>query len=334
MTPFVASRLTAIIEDLRLLEAFVTAPLGLYSDIRMLRQSIPLEEAADLPQEENQRRRLGYRTLTDDPLLVSLETMAHARSTLALLQGVRDGDGHPLSAEWSVRAGRVIDRAEQRVAGELRVKTASRIEGLYVIVDPALAQGRPATDVAEAAIRGGARVIQLRDKGHKGRNALSVAREMKSMCDEHGALFIMNDDPSLALSSEAHGLHLGQRDLPVPEARRVLGPTQIVGSSNGTIDEVSSSQGAGVDYLAVGPIFESATIAGATQGPVGKDMVSRVKEFADQPLVAVGGIDRRNVADVVQAGADCIAVAAAVTLAEDPEAAARALAEAIQDAKT
>lgn len=137
MDPFVAAHVHTILEDIRLLESFVTAPLGLHSDIRMLRQSIPLDEAADLSQEENQRRRLAYRALTDDPSTVALHTLEHLNNSLAILQSTNDR-GSWLNADWMARASRVLDRAEERVGGDLRAKTASSHEGLYVIVAPTL----------------------------------------------------------------------------------------------------------------------------------------------------------------------------------------------------
>lgn len=136
------------------------------------------------------------------------------------------------------------------------------------------------------------------------------------MCDGHDALFIMGDDSSIALISEAHGLHLGKHDLPVQETRRVLSPAQIVGRSNNSLDEVAGSQAEGVDYLVVGV-----------------EMVAKVKQTTSQPVVATGGIGPDNVADVVRAGAECVCVVSAVTQASDPEAAAATLAEAIAKAR-
>ena len=334
MNPFVAAQVQAIIEEIRLLEAFVTAPLGLYSDVRMLRQSIPLPEAAELPQQESQQRRIAYRKFTHDPAHMALQTMEHLQTALVILQSLEDGGTSPLSPEWVSQAHRVLDRAKQRVGGDTRAKTASRIQGLYVIVDPETTAGRPVSEVAEAALKGGARVVQLRDKSNDKGDMLPVARQLRAMCDEHGALFIMNDDPNLALSSEAHGLHIGQSDLPVPEARRVLTPDQILGRSNNTMEEVARSVALGVDYLAVGAIFSTATMGKRARPVVGTEMLARAKETAPQPVVAIGGINLENIAEVVRAGADGVCVVSSVTLADDPEAATSALVEAIENAKT
>ena len=332
MIPFVASQIQAIIEDIRLLEWLVPVPHGLYSDICRLRQSMPLSEAADLSREELIERRTSYFSLTDNPASVALQTITHVKTSLAILQDLKEIGGSPLGAEWVVRAGRVLQRAEQKVTGELRAKNASMVRGLYVIVDPDTNGGRPVGEVAEAALKGGASVIRLRDRTHDRGDVLVVARQIKSMCEEHDALFIMNDDPSIARESEAYGLHLGQSDMPVPEARRILAPDQILGRSNSDIDEVAASQSLGVDYLAVGAVFPTATMGKTARPVVGVEMVSKVKQVASQPIVATGGINRDNIGHVVRAGADCICVASAVTLADDPQVAAQALVEAILNA--
>ncbi len=227
----------------------------------------------------------------------------------------------------------MLQRAESKVAGDLRAGTASEVRGLYVIVDREATRGRPESQVAEAALRGGARVIQLRDKARDKGNVLPVARQIRSMCEGYDALFIVNDDPSLALLSGAHGLHVGQSDMPVPEARRVLASDQILGRSNNSLDEVAHSVSLGVDYLAIGAVFPTTSLGKIDRPAVGVEMVKRVKQIALQPVVAIGGINLGNVAEVVNAGADCICVVSAVTLAEDPEGAARALVRAIQNVK-
>ena len=187
-------------------------------------------------------------------------------------------------------------------------------------------------EVATASLKGGARVLQQRDKSRDKGEVLPVARELKSLCDEHGALFIFNDDADLAVASGAHGLHLGQADLPIGEARRVLAPTQIVGKSNSGIEEAMSSQSDGADYLAVGAVFSTTTMGKSGRTAVGTEMISKVKEMAQQPVVAIGGINETNIVDVVRAGADCVCVVSAITYADDPEAATSRLAEAIQNA--
>ena len=252
MIPFVTTQVLTLVENIRLLETFVTAPLGLYADIRMLRESLAIPEAAGLPQAELQERRKAFRDYAENGPDISLETIAQINTALDILERFRDGGDVPLTDEWVGRTRGVLARAEERVASELRAKVASGIAGLYVIVDPAATNGRPVAQVAEASLKGGAGVLQLRDKTSDKGEVLPLARELTSMCDGYGAVFVVNDDPSLTGSSGAHGLHLGQTDLPVAEARRFLAPRQVVGRSNNTLDEALQSQQLGVDYLAVG----------------------------------------------------------------------------------
>ena len=331
-TPFVAAQIHALVEDVRLLEAFVTAPLGLYSDIKMLREAMPFPEASDLERSELQERRLAYRSMTDDPPATALSTVAHAHAAITALGAVKSGDGPILDSEWVAQAGRVLARAERQVAGALRSSSAAGIDGLYVIVDPEATNGRPVLDVARGVLRGGARVIQLRDKqGDKG-SVLSTAREIKTVCDDHGALFIVNDAADLAFVSGAHGLHVGQTDLPIDNARRVVGQVQIIGKSNNTVDEAVASEAEGADYVAVGAVYPTSTMGKSARNTIGPETVERTKAMVEVPVVAIGGINAENVADVVGAGADCVCVVSAVTMADDPEEATRRMVAAISSA--
>ena len=122
---------------------------------------------------------------------------------------------------------------------------AARVRGIYVIVDPEATRGRPVIEVARASLEGGARVVQLRDKLRDKGPMLETACELRALCDGFGALFVMNDHADVALVSEAHGLHVGQTDMPVEAARRVLEPHQIVGNSNGTMEEALRSADGG-----------------------------------------------------------------------------------------
>ena len=333
MNPFVAAQVHALIENIRLLEAFVTAPLGLYSDIRMLREALKMEGAAPLTQSESQQRRLGYRGLTDEPARLALRAATQIEDALVTLTSVRDSDGPVLKPEWVLQADKVISRVLQRVGGDLRKEAISRVRGLYVIVDPEATGGRPVLAVARAALEGGAQVLQYRNKTGDAADIVPAALELGSLCREHGALFVMNDDPALAAASGADGLHVGQRDLGVPEARRVVGYETLVGRSNNNMDEVSESVATGADYLAVGAVFPTSTMGKSTRPVVGPDLITKAKQIADRPVVAIGGINAGNVGQVMAAGADCVCVVGAVTLADEPRAATAALVEAIANAK-
>ena len=211
-----------------------------------------------------------------------------------------------------------------------RAERAASVRGLYVIVDPEATRGRPVLDVAEAVLEGGATLVQLRDKTGELETVLPTARAIKALCESRGALFIVNDDPHLAAASGAHGLHLGQDDMPVADARRITGPATIIGRSNNTIEEIEASRDAGADYLAVGAVFATSTMGKSGRPVVGTDLITTAKEAADQPIVGIGGITRYNAAEVMRAGADCICAVGAITLADNPKTAAQELVEAIE----
>ena len=212
-------------------------------------------------------------------------------------------------------------------------KRIEKIRGLYVIVDPEATRGRDVIEIAKASLLGGASVIQLRDKTRDKGEILEVARRIRELCDRHDALFIVNDDADIALLSEAHGLHVGQTDLPVGEARRVLSPEQIIGRSNNGTAEALESEGRGADYLAVGAVFSTTTMGKSGRTAVGADMIRDVKQAVTAPVVAIGGINAANIAEVARAGADCICVVSAVTFADDPARAASELVELIEGAR-
>lgn len=210
-----------------------------------------------------------------------------------------------------------------------RRQAASKVAGLYVIVDPELVGGRDIVDVARAALRGGATAIQFRDKVHDKGDQLPIARRLRDLCDEFNASFIVNDHADLAVACSAHGLHVGQHDLPVPEVRRVLAPHQFVGTSNALLEEAQASGAEGADYIAVGAMYDSSS-KGNTR-PAGIEGLRRVREIVSGvPIVAIGGINLGNVDPVLEAGADGVCVISAVCLADDPEGAARDLAGHIQ----
>lgn len=331
--PFIAAQIRTLIEDIRLLEAFVTAPLGLYSDVKMLREALPFPEAAELERSQQQERRLAYRNMTEDPPVTALAAVAHARASVQAAEAVVSADGPVLNPEWTAQAETVLARVERQVAGTVRSGLAARLTGLYVIVDPEATNGRPVAEVAAAALRGGVRVVQLRDKQGDKAQMLDTAREIKKLCDEHDALFVANDHADLALASEADGLHVGQTDLPVHEARRVLTSTQIVGKSNNGVEEAVSSEAEGADYVAVGAVYATSTMGKSSRTPVGPETIERVKAMVEAPVVAIGGIDASNIEAVIKAGADSVCVVSAITLAEEPERAARELSAIVESAK-
>jgi thiamine-phosphate pyrophosphorylase len=198
------------------------------------------------------------------------------------------------------------------------------LRGLYVIIDPDVASGRDEVEVARQALAGGARLIQLRDKRREKGVQLPIARALRDLCQEHGALFIVNDHVDLALAVEAHGVHVGQKDLPVSVVRRLVPQEMIVGCSTNNPEEAGRAEADGADYVSVGRLFPTGSKADTR--PATTETVQAVKAAVSLPVCAIGGISDSNIDEVVAAGADMAAVIAAVVAAPDVQEAARGLA--------
>jgi thiamine-phosphate pyrophosphorylase len=201
---------------------------------------------------------------------------------------------------------------------------AQKICGLYVILDRQFLAGRDELEVAEQIIEGGARVIQLRDKQTGKGELLFLARKLKELCSRAGVLFVVNDYLDLAVAAKADGLHIGQSDLPVSVVREQLPLDKIVGCSVTTAAQAVRAQTEGVDYIAVGSVFPTTTKKEITM--VGVDILKELKQTVSIPVVAIGGINRNNIGEVLAAGADAIAVISAVLGEEDAMKAAQELA--------
>lgn len=214
----------------------------------------------------------------------------------------------------------------------LRHDKVKRLPGLYVIIDTQALKGRNPVEAARQAIHGGAKVIQLRDKVHtKKKELLPIAEQLKKLCAEHDALFIMNDDLDLALAVDADGLHLGQGDLPLSIARQLLPIDKITGVSTRTINQAVAAQSDGADYIAIGSIYPTSSKEGAEV--VGLERLRQIRQAVTLPIVAIGGITAENATEVVKAGADSAAVISAVLNAEAPEEAARQIANRLEAGK-
>ncbi|MBX6763768.1 MAG: thiamine phosphate synthase [Rubrobacteraceae bacterium] len=185
----------------------------------------------------------------------------------------------------------------------------------------------PREDLVErvgAALRGGVDIVQLRDKEASREELLPLALELKEVCERAGAIFTVNDDVELARESGAHGVHLGQEDAPISEARRVLGEAAIIGRSAGSLEEAREAVEEGADYLGVGAVYATPT---KPEGEVaGLELVRRLaSEGLPVPWFAIGGVTLETAPEVAEAGAPGFAVVRALMDAEDPEAAAREL---------
>jgi len=179
---------------------------------------------------------------------------------------------------------------------------------LYAIVDTGLLGGRDCDVVraAEAMLAGGAGILQFRHKGHFSREVFEQAERIGELCREHGALWIVNDRADMALLVGA-GLHVGQDDLSPWEARKLLGEGRILGLSTHNAEQLREAAEEPVDYVALGPIFET----GSKEKPdpvVGLERLREWRRLTEGPLVAIGGITRATAAEVLEAGADAVAV--------------------------
>ncbi len=195
---------------------------------------------------------------------------------------------------------------------------------LYVVTDSQLSRGRSDAEVARMAYEGGADVVQLRMKNADGGAMLEQANLIRQYADEMCRLFIVNDRVDIAMASGADGVHLGQSDIPLETARRLMGDDAIIGISVDNVEQAVAAEEGGADYVGVGAVFRTSTKPDAMQG-VGLGAVFEVRQAVDIPVVAIGGINRGNIQDVIRAGADSAAVVSAVVAQDDVVAAAHEL---------
>ncbi len=201
---------------------------------------------------------------------------------------------------------------------------------LYLILDPAFTGGRPLLEIAEAALRGGVTVVQLRWKAGPLREMLSLGEALRDLCRRYGVPFLINDRVDVALALHADGVHGGQEDLPPEVARRLLGPRALIGVSARTPEQAQAAEAAGADYLGVGSVFPTSSKVDPVL--IGLEGLARVARSTRLPVVAIGGVRAENAADCIRAGAVGVAVISAITQAPDPEGAARSLRRAVDQA--
>lgn len=194
---------------------------------------------------------------------------------------------------------------------------------LYVIIDRAAIGHHDPTDVATGAIRGGADVIQLRDKSGSARRLMEDARCLLPLTRAAKIPLILNDRADVVRAVGADGVHLGQDDLPIEDARAMLDRGKLLGISTHSLEQALRAEREGADYIGLGPIFQTPTKP--TYSSVGLELIRHVATRVRIPIVCIGGINLTNLAQVVQADAQCIAVVRAICSAPDPEAATRSL---------
>ncbi len=202
---------------------------------------------------------------------------------------------------------------------------------LYVVLDRTVARGRDLEEILAAVIDGGCRMVQLREKEWPSGRLLPVARRLAERCRRAGVTFIVNDRVDLALAVDADGVHLGQDDLPPRAARPLLRPGMILGCSTHSVEQALRAHEEDADYIAVGSMFATATKPDFQL--VGPSLLARIRPMTPRPLVGIGGITAENVAEVIRAGADGVAVISAVCGAADPAAASRHVLASIRAAR-
>lgn len=206
-----------------------------------------------------------------------------------------------------------------------------KIGGLYVLIDPASCKGRDPVAVARAALTGGASMLQWRDKQRDKGEQLEQLRAIYQLCIEHDAALIVNDHADLALAVSGDdepanggiGVHVGQKDLPLVEVRKIVPAHYFIGVSTNNAGEATMAAANGAGYIAVGDLYGTASKTGTR--PASVDRLAEVRAAVSLPVIGIGGINASNAAEVMAAGGDGIAVISAVCAADDPRAAAEEL---------
>jgi thiamine-phosphate pyrophosphorylase len=190
---------------------------------------------------------------------------------------------------------------------------------LYLVTSPS----EQLFSVVEAALKGGLTLLQYRDKNTNDSIRLANAQKLRQLCRDRNALFIINDRVDLAVAVDADGVHLGQQDLPVDIARRILGPGRIIGKSTTNPQEMENAIAEGADYIGVGPVYETPTKPG--KAAAGFEYIRYAVKHSSVPWFAIGGIDTSNVSEVITAGAERVAVVRAIMQADNPTSATEEL---------
>lgn len=215
------------------------------------------------------------------------------------------------------------------VPGSVNARVTYR---LYLVTDSALGMGRPLLDVVRAAVDGGVTCVQVREKGLTSRAYVERLLSVRPLLRERGIPLFVNDRVDVALAVEADGIHLGQTDLPLAMARDLSAGRLLIGVSCESVQDAVDAERGGADYVSVSPVFATPTKTD-TAPALGLDGVRAVRRTVRVPVVAIGGINATNAADVIRAGADGICVVSAIVSAPDPRAAAASLRGIVEGAR-
>lgn len=203
---------------------------------------------------------------------------------------------------------------------------------VYLVLDPDLCRDLSMVDTARAAVAGGASMVQLRDKRAGTDRMIATGRALKAVLAGTGVPLIVNDDVAAAIAIGADGLHVGQEDMPAVAARELIGPRMILGLSVETPEAARAMAAAPVDYVGIGPVFATPT-KGDHKPPIGFAGLAELVALCRRPAVAIGGLKLEHAEPVIAAGADGLAVVAAICGRPDPRAEAMRIAEAVRSAR-
>jgi thiamine-phosphate pyrophosphorylase len=203
---------------------------------------------------------------------------------------------------------------------------------LYLVTDQKLCLGRELIEVVMEAVAGGVSIVQIREKDSDTRDFFQLAMAMKKELDKTGVPLIINDRVDVAMAIDADGVHVGQTDLPCAVAREMIGPEKILGVSINTFEQVDEAHKLNIDYLSLSPVFPTPTKPDTTPA-FGIEGLKKARQMTSRPLMTIGGINKTNLKDIVDAGMDGVAVVSAICSAPSPGMAARELAEIIRQAR-
>jgi len=206
---------------------------------------------------------------------------------------------------------------------------------LYLVTDRGLAKvakGRSTLDIVRAAVEGGVTCVQLREKECSTREFIEQALVVRDFLKDRGVPLIINDRVDVALAVAADGVHLGQTDMPLTSAQKIVGDSMIIGISAESLADAVEAERNGADYLGVSPIYATPTKID-TAAPLGLEGLRAIREAVKLPLVAIGGLNRDNAAAVIRSGGDGVAVVSAIVAAGNPADAARRLKQIIEEAR-
>ena len=195
---------------------------------------------------------------------------------------------------------------------------------IYLVTDSTLSLGRPIEWIVEEAVKGGATIVQLREKDCSTRDFLELAIKLREILHKYNVPLIINDRVDIALASDADGVHIGQSDMPYSVVRKILGSDKIIGLSVENMEQAHEAESLDVDYIAVSPVFSTNTKTDTSEA-MGLEGVKKVASFSKHPIVGIGGMNKDTIKSVIEAGAKGVAIVSAIVSAESPQSSTRQL---------